>query len=344
MAGDDVTKEVKTVNALDHKLQVAEEHHDAKATKAAQDALQHEIQTINAQGNGKAVMSALHKVDPHSHLKLGKDGQLHMTPLQSAGHGQSASPTRHPDETRGAEAKRPTDDMDDLGHPPRPETAIDLSIEAEQDLLRGGSNSLYDKVVKAPGNERANALGLFPKSQDPNSPETTLERDDFERYAALLKAKGAKLSADDKRDQYVVDNLLKNWNQIVPNIGDFFDGDMFISKKSMGMNLARASAHDLLDGGANNLFDKIAKETDPYKPAGQVQLRGYNISNYIEKHGNEMTKEQRDRLSYLATRLEGGRDWAAGLIGWDNGEYTTISRMSIQQGLEEYNLDSFVVK
>jgi hypothetical protein len=353
MAGDDVKKEVAKVSQLDHRLQTAEHSHDPKATEAAQEALQHELQSINAKGNpeyAKQVLAGLHKVDPHSHLAL-KDGHLQITPLETAPHSKGRTPSHANDRTMVAQATDRGSSSQDRQPPPLDDTA--LAIQAEQNLLRGGKDSLYDKVVKAPGNERGVLGGIFgSKSQDPNSPDTRLVQEDFQRYADQLKAKQekGKLSPEDARDKYVLDNLLTNWSKVVPKIGGYFDGGEFVSKYSMGMNLARASGHALIDGGNNNLFDKIVKANHPYDDPKTARIDGFELNEYVEKNGKDLPEEQRKYLQTLASRMmigpgrNDGRDWAAGLIGYDDGQNTYLTRQSIINGFKNYDLDSFVAK
>jgi len=335
MAGDDIKAEVTKVHGLDDKLKKAEAGHDDIGALLAHQALDAELKRINSKHDpnyANRVMTALQKVDPNPAFKL-DHGQLEITPLKSGGdHGQRAAGT-------GARVERAqAADVDPRS--PEQRLASD-SAYVERELLRGGNNSLYDKVARLP--ENATGVGPFKSNQDPNSPDTILRRDDFQRYYDHMMKDQAHWTDDDKRQMTALKTLLANYGNIARNIGDTDLGAVtndsyLISKKAMGMNMARAAAHALLDGGANNLFDKINKE----QGVGDGKLHGYSISLYLDKHP-EVTGDQRRYLQALAGRMDGNQDWVAGLIGEHDGQ-NYLTKDSIARGLREYDLDSFVVK
>lgn len=335
MGGDirNVGTESKKLQGLDQHVKAAEGGSNPMEAKTAYEALQHELAQINNLHDPayvRALKAAVGKIDPSPGFQLTHDGKLEIEPLHMA-----TKPTTGADQPQTRYDRRyPNDPVGD-------------SIQMEQALLRGGNNSLYDKVASFEGN--AKGLPFFQKPQDPNSPDTVLKYDDFQRYAQHLQGKGP-LTGQDRVDAYELDKLMKNWGNIAGNIGDSMDGEYFISKKSMGMNQARGTARALLDGGSNNLFDKIVRSTSQYADPRTAQLHAWDISQYVKAHGNELTDEQRTYLSRMAdsmspTERNGNqsRDWIAGLIGYDDGlgGDTYLTRQSILNGQKAYDLDSF---
>ena len=334
MGGDirNVGTESRKLQGLDQHVKELEGGSNQAEAQRAYAALQHELTAINNLHDpayARTLKAALGKIDQNPQFNITQDGKLEIAPLHMA------------------EAPKPREMDTETGGTPPPNDPIGESIRMEQALLRGGNNSLFDKVSRFEGN--AKGLPFFQKPQDPNSPDTVLKLGDFQRYSDHLRSKG-NLSPEEKVDQYHLDTLLKNWGNIASNIGDGMDGDYIISKKSMGMNLARGSAHALLDGGANNLFDKIARAHSQYEDPRTAQLHAWDISDYLKSHHNELTEAQRSYLSRLADGMEPternghqSRDWIAGLIGYDDGlrGNTYLTRQSILNGLRNYDLDSF---
>jgi hypothetical protein len=335
MGGDirNVGTESKRLQGLDQHVKAAEGGNNLVEAKTAYEALQHELAQINNLHDpayARALKAAVGKIDPNPDFQLTHDGKLEIQPLHMA---QDTSTVADQTQTH-YERRYPSD-------------AIGDSIQMEQALLRGGNNSLYDKVARFEGN--AKGVPFLQKPQDPNSPDTELRLDDFQRYADHLKSKRP-LTGQDKVDAYELDTLMKHWGQIAGNIGDGFDGEWFISKRSMGMNQARGTAHALLDGGSNNLFDKIVRSQSRYEDPRTAQLHAWDISEYVKAHGNELTDEQRTYLSRTADSMSPterndnqSRDWIAGLIGYDDGlgGDTYLTRQSILNGMRAYDLDSF---
>jgi hypothetical protein len=337
---DILNQEVKTVQGLDAKLKKAEAGHDEVGALLAHQDLETAIKRINAKHDPSytnRLMTALNRVDPNPAFKL-DHGHLEMEPLHMA---QAARPN---------EAGRPDT------APQLPNDPVSQSIQMERELLRKGENggpSLYDKVARLP--ENAQGLPFMKSTQDPNSPDTILRRDDFKRYYDHMMKDPAHWTNDDKRQMGALKTLLGNFGDISRDLGEEDLGSLgsdryYISKKAMGMNLARASAHALIDGGSNNLFDKIARETRPYEDPKTAHIDGFELNQYLEKHGNEIPEVLRTYLRTLASRMMIGpdkhndRDWAAGLIGYDDGHSTYLTRQSITAGLRSYDLDSFVAK
>jgi hypothetical protein len=173
--------------------------------------------------------------------------------------------------------------------------------------------------------------------QNPNSPDTDLTYDDFQTYGDKLEAKvanGNKLSPQERQDLSTLQTLLPNYGTIASHIGDYFDGEYHISKKAMGVNLARESALALLD---HKVFDKMAAEY------GKPELTGEEISSYVSKHAKELSQRDAEVLRTLGERMQ-PRDWVAALIGIDDGQTTYITKDSIQKGLTNFGLNAFVVR
>src|SRR5271156_3393578 len=139
MGGDirNVGTESKRLQGLDQHVKAAEGGNNLVEAKTAYEALQHELAQINNLHDpayARALKAAVGKIDPNPDFQLTHDGKLEIQPLHMA---QDTSTVADQTQTH-YERRYPSD-------------AIGDSIQMEQALLRGGNNSLYDKVARFEG-------------------------------------------------------------------------------------------------------------------------------------------------------------------------------------------------
>jgi hypothetical protein len=321
MAGDqDLNREVKKVQRLENALISAERGEPGSSSvEQAQRDLSVEVFGINVQASD-AKNPALRKkfVDA---LTAADAQDAHVPLVTLDGKGEVAVNDKQLESLTMTRLQRDGGD----------EGAVVQAIQIQRDLLAGGTNSLYDKIVKF---------------NDPHAnPDTKDARIDAEAVQNYLDH-----GNPNEHDRNVLRQLEANFGAIANRIGDAkIDGDgYFINKFAMGVNLTREAGHALIDGGNNSVFNRIAKAKN--EDPANAQITSLDIENFLKSHSGDITTEQKEALETLNRRLsgyplhEGFRDWAIGTIGVVDDFGMHFTKDSITNGINTYGLDSFTVK